>query len=433
MSGNYFEIVRQRLATLYHGVWRRYVMRSGWVTGLLLGCILVSLTIGYREHMRGNFHKLKEKMADGREDAPVPRPGGQEAIALTRTRLMDDSTPEFLSMTLLPGRGMNVLQIRAYIPGKGEVNLMASPTVEAAAKAMTGKGEDTDGRASVTMGSPFEVPWAGRAWGAPLQGGHIDTTWQGHTIPVPPAASGAAGPVAGDGLMLAVPSDSIRTTALPDGWNTEVTFHDGDFGGLWPSKTDVTVTVLLGSRSIDLTVTARNAGDEPEPIGVGWAPRFAILDGNRQQLRLRIPSEIRVEMRGKDKVPTGGLLPVERTPFDFTARSGAKLGTTDLDECFVELRQNLMDNGPSAELDDPADNYGLRMTALSSTIKAMHVVAPANERFVSIDPQFNYPDPFGKEWAKDTDTGMVVLQPGQSTQWKVRLELFSLSGSGASM
>ena len=42
-------------------------MRSGWVTGFLLGCVLVGLTIGYREHMRGNFHKLKAEMADARE------------------------------------------------------------------------------------------------------------------------------------------------------------------------------------------------------------------------------------------------------------------------------------------------------------------------------------------------------------------------------
>jgi hypothetical protein len=45
---------------------------------------------------------------------------------------------------------------------------------------------------------------------------------------------------------------------------------------------------------------------------------------------------------------------------------------------------------------------------------------------VTIDPQFNFDDPFGKEWDKDQDTGMVVLQPGQTAQWKVRLELFPL-------
>jgi galactose mutarotase-like enzyme len=107
---------------------------------------------------------------------------------------------------------------------------------------------------------------------------------------------------------------------------------------------------------------------------------------------------------------------------------GAQLGASDLDDCFVELRQNLMDKGPIAELSDPVNNYGLRLTALSSTIKAMHVVAPANADFVSIDPQFNYPDPFGREWRKETDTGMVILQPGQTTEWKVRLELFTPPG-----
>jgi len=45
-------------------------------------------------------------------------------------RLMGGTMPEFLSVTMLPGRGMNVLQIKAYIPGKGEVNLLASPSVE---------------------------------------------------------------------------------------------------------------------------------------------------------------------------------------------------------------------------------------------------------------------------------------------------------------
>jgi galactose mutarotase-like enzyme len=427
IGGLYLARVKQRLSTLYYSLWRRNVMRSGLVTGFLLGCVLVGLTFVYRQHMSGNFHKLKQKMADERVDAPVPRPGGQEAVTLTRTRLMGDATPEFLSVTMLPGRGMNVLQITAWVPGRGEVNLMASPTVEGAAKAMTGMGEDADGYASLTMGGAFEAPWAGRIWGTPARSGHIAATWQGRTITLP-AAGGGENAVARDGLMLAEASDSLRTAALPDGGNAEVVFHAGDFAGQWPSKTDVTIVVLLGSHTIDLNITARNTGEEPEPVGVGWDPLFAISDGDRQQLRLRIPSEMRVETRGHDKVPTGALLPVEGTPYDFMARGGGRLGTMDLDEYFVELRQNLMDNGPIAELSDPAGNYGLRLTALSSTIKAMRVFAPANANFVSIQPQFNYPDPFGREWRSQTDTGMAVLQPGQSTQWKVRLELFSPAG-----
>ena len=226
--------------------------------------------------------------------------------------------------------------------------------------------------------------------------------------------------------MLAKAADSATTTALPDGGQVQAFFHAGDFAAHWPSKTEITVTVLLSSNSIDLTFIARNAGDAAEPVGIGWRPRFAVLSENRGQVRLRIPGEKRVEMRGAGKgLPSGALLPVAGTPYDFTMHGGAKLGTMNLDDCFVALHEDLLDAGSVAELSDPGNNYGLRLTALSSTIKAMRVVAPVDGGFVSIAPQFNYPDPFGREWDKDTDTGIVVLQPGQSTQWKVRLELLS--------
>jgi aldose 1-epimerase len=406
-------------------------MRSGMVTGLVLLTVLVGLTVAYRQHMRGNFHKLKVKIADERQDIPVPRPGGQEAVVLTRTRQMGDSTPEFLSATLLPGRGMNVLQITAYIPGTGEVKLMASPSVDGAASVMTGAGADAGGQASLAMGGAFEVPWADSIWGTPpASAGHVTTAWRGHALTLPSLGSNDLG-AASDGLMLAEPADSVDTTALPDGGEAEATFNAADFGAHWPSKTQVTVTVLLSSRSIDLTVVAQNMGDVAEPIGIGWHPRFTILGGNREQLRLRVPGELRAEVRDRASgIPTGVLLPVTGTPYDLTMPGGARLGLADLDDCFVTLRQELLASGPAAELRDPADNYGLRLTALSPTIKAFRVVAPANEDFVSIEPQFNVPDPFGRQWAKDADTGMVVLPPGKAAEWKVRLELFTLSNSG---
>jgi galactose mutarotase-like enzyme len=130
---------------------------------------------------------------------------------------------------------------------------------------------------------------------------------------------------------------------------------------------------------------------------------------------------------GTGKLPTGKLLPVAGTRYDFTTRDGARLGTAALNDTFVHLHQDPLDNGPAAELRDPADNYGVRITALGTTIKAMHVEAPASGSYIAIEPRFNYDDPFGLEWAKEPDTGMVVLQPGQSAQFKLRLELYQLS------
>jgi hypothetical protein len=136
---------------------------------------------------------------------------------------------------------------------------------------------------------------------------------------------------------------------------------------------------------------------------------------------------MRAEVRDRHTgIPSGRLLPVAGTEYDFTARNGAPLGSLSLDDTFVQLRQAPLDNGPVAELRDAADNYGLRITMLSTSIKALHVTAPANGDFIVIAPQFNYDDPFGREWPRDEDTGMVVLQPGHSATWRIRLEIFAL-------
>ena len=398
-------------------------MRSGMVTGLILTMLAAGLFVAYREQGRGNLHKLKARIQPAQVDVPVAQPGGQDAIKLTRSRQMNGSAPEFLSVTMLPGRGMNVLQISAYIPGKGEVNLLASPSVEGASSAMTGTGADAGGQASEAMGGAFEVPWAGRLAGEATQGGAL-AAWRGHSMTLPSAESRG-------GLMLAKAADTVSTAAMMDGGQAQAVFHAQDFGAQWPSKTDATVNVLLGNQWIELTVVARNTGDVAEPIGIGWNPRFSIAGAARARVRLRVPAAMREERSG-GRLPTGRLIPVSGTAYDFNRSGGVALGSMSLDDSFAALHRDLLRNGPVAELNDPASGYGLRLIALSSTIHAMRVVAPRDGDFVSIAPQFNVDDPFGREWGSGAETGMVVLGPGQSTQWRVRLELFSLLGDRAS-
>jgi galactose mutarotase-like enzyme len=394
----------------------RAFMRSGMLTGMILIALIVGLGIAYHERGRGNLHKLKQRIGNDRPEAPTYRPGGQDPINLTRSRLMGDSAPEFTSVTLLPGRGMNVLQITAFVPGKGEINLLASPTVEEATKVMTGAEEDAGGAASLSMGGVFEAPWAGRLW----TGFGARPIWRGREIPTAPTGSATQGEA---GLLLAEPSTTSDQAALPDGGQAQASFQLGKDPVQWPWRTLATVTVLLSSKSIDLTITARNNGDTTEPVALGWRPRIAI-DGDRSHVKLRLPTELRV-VSDAGGSPTGAVVPVAGTPYDFTPRQGVRLGTTELNDSFTGMRQDLVESGPVAELVFPAGDYGLRMTALTPTIKAMHVVTRTNMDYVVLDPRFNYPDPFGREWAKAADTGVVVLQPGQSVQWKVRLEIFS--------
>ncbi len=71
-----------------------------------------------------------------------------------------------------------------------------------------------------------------------------------------------------------------------------------------------------------------------------------------------------------------------------------------------------------------AANYGIHIVGVSKEIKTVQVYAPIEKQFVAIEEQYNFGDPFGKEWHW-MDTGFVTLKPGESTSWHVRLELFT--------
>jgi aldose 1-epimerase len=430
----YAALVARRFEELRRSTWLLIVKRSGLLTFLVLAIGLLSLAVGWRAHRQGQFARLKTELKVKRDSAPevsaTARPGGQEAIVLQRAQPTVGTVPEFLSATVLPGRGMNVLQITAYLPHKGEVQLLASPSLDEAARLMDGNGTDLAGEASLAMGGAFEVPWASRIFGAVPPGGtSIVTAWNGQPLKLPQTAMKYAGDaVSVGGLLLRRGADSVKTSVMPDGGEAQATFNAGDFYGHWISQTEITTSVQLSGRAMELQVVARNTGDKPEPMGVGWHPRFAILSGDRERATLRMPSAERAEVRDRSSgLPSGKLLPVAGTEYDFTARAGVPLGQRSLDDSFVHLRPTLLESGPVAELRDPESGYGLRITAITPTIKAMRVYAPADAKFVSIAPQFNYDDPFGHEWPKEEDTGMVVLQPGQSTQWTVRLEIFPLT------
>jgi len=426
----YAALIRQRFAEWRRQVWHAAIMRSGAITMAVTTVVLLVLAFGWREHKRGRFALLKAELKHPATSrvAPPPQPGGQDVIVLERTPIGASTMPEFLSTTVLPGRGMNVLQIRAFVPSKGEVELLASPTLADAVTIMTGTGGDANGAASLTLGAPIEIPWAGRIYGAAAEDGLV-TTWNGEGINLPAERHNGTF-VSTGGLLLRRASTSVKANVMPDGGAAEAVYDVGDFNDHWPSRMQITTSVQLSGRALEMKVVALNKGNEPQPIGIGWRPRFALLNKNRQALMLRVPSAIRAEVRDRHTgIPSGRLLPVAGTEYDFTARTGAALGSLNLDDTFVQLRQAPLDSGPVAELRDPANNYGLRITMLSTTIKALHVTAPANGDFVAIAPQFNYDDPFGHEWPKDEDTGMVVLQPGRSVMWRIRLEIFALTSN----
>src|SRR5204863_116280 len=93
----------------------------------------------------------------------------------------DQSKPQFLTATVLPGRGMAVLQITAYVPGKGEVEVLAAPSL-GDAKDLLDNHDDKFGNKIFTIGGAFLVPYANRIRGkVSSDGNEITTTVAGQT------------------------------------------------------------------------------------------------------------------------------------------------------------------------------------------------------------------------------------------------------------
>jgi aldose 1-epimerase len=353
--------------------------------------------------------------------------GGENVLTLARKATSGGSKPEFLSVTLLPGRGMNMFQVTAAIPGKGEIPLMHSPSVAEAASRLTGTGKDQLGNISFSFGGAFLVPYPNRIVGEPSSDGKsVIAQWRGHTLSLPanfPSKQPGGRAVAIHGLITRSKVEDLQTQTTADGQTATGVIHAGDFGGHWLSDTDLNFTVALTGDGVETTIIAKNVGKELEPISIGWHPYFQIPSGQRAQARLHIPASMTAAVNNySDVFPTGQVKPVKGTEYDYNAPGGAALDDHFLDDSFAHLQRT--HGAADVKLIDPESKYGLTVSALSPEIRTVQAYSPKTATFVALEPQFNYADPFGKEW-KGMETGMVTLRPGQSVTWKVRLELFT--------
>ena len=354
--------------------------------------------------------------------------GGQPVQTIARAQSGD--TPQFLSESIAPGRGMNTLQITAYLPGKGVVNLLATPSLPEAAKVLN--ADDARGNKSFSFGGAFLAPFANRITETLSPDKKTVTPewhYDGQTRKVTLVANWK-GKLAGavehamHGLILAAPAELVTNQGTSTGGIITGEINQGDFKGHWFSKSQIHISSELTSGAITQTITVTNSGDQAEPVGIAWHPYFAIPSGDRTQVRLHIPSDTRAEVNNYDDVfITGKLLPVKGTPYDFNAPNGAPLSRQFYDDNWVNLKK-AADGSSTTEIIDPAAHYGLRITALSPEVNAVQVYSPPDRPIVVLEPQFNWNDPFSSKW-KGKDTHMVTLEPGKSTTWKVRLELFT--------
>jgi galactose mutarotase-like enzyme len=353
--------------------------------------------------------------------------GGRKAVTLSQSHRLNPNEPQILSVEMLPGRGMNVFQVRAYLPSRGEVSLLESPSLEEGARLMDGGAEDAYASQSFKMGGAILAPFANRVRGRLLADQKtLETSVRGKAVRLVANWKGknpGAEPHAMHGLILGKAMDRVELASGAEEARVTGTVDAGDFGGHWPSRTLFTIQAALRRHSFRLDVTARNTGSEDLPVGIGWHPYFRFPSGEREQARLHIPARERALVNNYDDVfPTGKVVPATDTPYDFSASQGAPLEKLFLDDCFVNLMRS-SEGQAVADVIDPKAAYALRLRALSPEISAFQAYAPVDKAFVALEPQFNWGDPFSKVW-DGANTGMKVLKPGESVTYSVQLELY---------
>ena len=425
----------QRIGMMYLNLFKRWVgdswdglfpkgFRRSPALPISVVLLLILVPIGvWKLHRLGRFGQIKREIK-GETQGPVvvgPRPGGVDPIVLTRNQTVGSNAPEFRSATLLPGLGMGLLQITAFLPNLGEVELLAAPSVKDVSDDTTPNRSGPND----TWGA-LEMPWSGLLTGllTPV-GTSLRTTWHGKTIEAPAVVPGRG--TAEGGLLRGENADTTDLTPQAAPTTAAATFKGTDFEQHWISKNDVSVTATLGATAIDLEITVKNVGDQPEPMGMGWHPRFIIPSGNRDGAEIRLPNGEVLEIADAAKgIPSGRIMAAGAAISRFQQRAWP-IGAESVDGGLVHLKTGLMDSKLSAEVRDPKSEFGLRMTAVSDNMRELRVTSPSGSNYVSLGMQTNLDDPLGKEWSGNDGEAIGALLPGQTAEWKVRLEIFSIS------
>lgn len=215
----------------------------------------------------------------------------------------------------------------------------------------------------------------------------------------------------------------------------------------WPSDSTITTTrTITAENRSRLTVTQKNTGSET--TWASWVDHsyFRNLPGmKRGDVRLRLPAKSRcpVGIRPDGKpdfkncLPTGEIVPVAGTEFDFTAPEGRPLEGRFLDDNFTQLVTD-DDGSVVVEVLYPEAGYKLRIRASDivtrkggavekGKLKSIQVYSPEDSDFVCVEIGAHLNNPFDKAtWEKDgaekVDTGMVELQPGDTYEYTYELE-----------
>lgn len=187
----------------------------------------------------------------------------------------------------------------------------------------------------------------------------------------------------------------------------------------YPFALSVSLTYALSENGLETSFEIENTGDKPAPVAAGFHPYFSTGAALINTDTLHVPFANYLEF--KDLLPTGNVLPVDGTEFDF--RQPRVLGETVLNICYLApqrdadglLRIRLSDSTAQTAVTvwmDAAFDYAVLYSG--DPLPDDH-----RRKSLAIEPMTCGADAFNHaEW------GLVTLVPGetQTGRWGVGIE-----------
>jgi aldose 1-epimerase len=213
---------------------------------------------------------------------------------------------------------------------------------------------------------------------------HGQFVFEGREVVLPPNLPGHPHPLHGQGWRSAWTVEKaadgealLSYRHAPDAWP-------------WAYRAEQRLQVREAGFRVELTVT--NTSDTPMPAGLGFHPYFP-----RRQGETLTAANDGVWLIDTDVLPTIH----HPGPWEADWAAGAPVeGHGLIDHCYTGWDQRAVLRAP-----------GQPDTVITASPECrwLHVYVPPGEDFLCVEPCASRPNPFG-----EGDTGMVVLQPGES-------------------
>jgi galactose mutarotase-like enzyme len=350
-------------------------------------------------------------------DAPEIN-GAKLVILERRTTEPPPSEVVIDRVTVVPGMGFSILQITAYVPGRGEVDLLKAPDVAEAARIY--REAPADRNRTTNFGAGIFAPYGG------TDGGTVSS--DGRTVAVSVAGKQLALPVnVGDGnephfaIHGFLHTKRVVVTQLHGddrGASLDATLDAGGFDVLWPSATKLDFHLEIHGGHLALAVTAHNVGSEPTAASMGWHPYFKLTD--RKTACLTMPETVRhEEVTDYDaytvthRVQT--IDPGSR--LDFQGPTCRPLADQPYDDCLMGPATGYS-SAPTTVLVD--DGLQLRVSTGARCHRCTQIYSPKDSDFVAIEHQCNHNSALDPAWGPES---IPILQPGQSQAWSVDVDV----------